>query len=96
MRQKSLKPQWQRDDEMEVWSALFIILVLALCAIGLSGCTFAKYGDACYLSVLQKKSLLMKPDGTLQYTTDSDAAIELARQNAALVDMLMKSQGVAP
>ena len=57
-----------------------------------AGCTKISYEGVSYCSVMQKKSLSIsiKPDGsaTLNFSTDSDPVVELAREVSALAKMV--------
>ena len=84
---------------------LLIALAAACLVLLLAGCTLIRYQDSRieYLSVLQKKSLTVETENgeisAVHYSTDSNAAVELARLNMALAEKLAKKAGgmeVAP
>ncbi len=85
-------------DRRYLHVAALAALLAALCLM-LAGCTYVKKGDLTYLSVLQRKSAVVETDGKkikARYNTDSDAAVELARQNMELTERLLKASAGAP
>lgn len=63
---------------------LWALIVGVLCALFITtGCTRVTYKDFSYISILQKKSLTVQPDGTIEFSTDSDPAVALAREITA-------------
>lgn len=63
-------------------------LLLILCALLLSGCTYVQIGGARYLSVAQRKDLVLVVDDAgrvreLRYSTAGDPALATIRDLAA-------------